>query len=75
MDQKIQPVKRAQEADEDLVAKRRKTDLELSNEDRRYPKKKVALLMAYSGKGYYGMQVQTSAGFLVFAHVSSVLLL
>lgn len=74
MDQKIQQVKRVQEADEDLVAKRRKTDLELSNEDRRYPKKKVALLLAYSGKGYYGMQVQ-SAAFLVFVHFSSVLLL
>lgn len=75
MDQKIQQVKRVQEVDEDLVAKRRKTDLEQSTEDRRYPKKKVALLMAYSGKGYYGMQVHTPAGCLVFAHVSFVLLL
>lgn len=58
MDQKG---KRVQEVDEDLVAKRRKTDVEQSQEDRRYPKKKVALLLAYSGKGYYGMQVQTSA--------------
>lgn len=74
MDQKVQQVKRVQEADEDLVAKRRKTDLELRTEDRRYPKKKVALLLAYSGKGYYGMQVQ-SAAVLVFVHFSSVLLL
>lgn len=59
-DQKIQQVKRVQELDEDPVAKRRKTDLEQSTEHRRYPKKKVALLMAYSGKGYYGMQVHSS---------------
>eukprot|EP00066_Takifugu_rubripes_P029250 XP_011618516.1 PREDICTED: tRNA pseudouridine synthase A, mitochondrial isoform X2 [Takifugu rubripes] len=56
VDQKIQQLKRVQEGDEDCVTKRRKTDVEPSNEDRRYPKKKVALLMAYSGKGYYGMQ-------------------
>lgn len=61
VDQKIQQLKRGQEVDEDWEAKRRKTGVELSQEDRRYPKKKVALLMAYSGKGYYGMQVQTSA--------------
>lgn len=61
-DQKIQQLKRVQEGDEDCGTKRRKTDVEPSNEDRRYPKKKVALLMAYSGKGYYGMQVPTSAG-------------
>ncbi|CAF91572.1 unnamed protein product, partial [Tetraodon nigroviridis] len=56
VDLKIQQVKRDQEVDEDSVAKRRKTDVEQSQEDRRYPKKKVALLLAYSGKGYYGMQ-------------------
>lgn len=72
MDQKIQQLKRVQEGDEDCVTKRRKTDVEHSNEDRRYPKKKVALLMAYSGKGYYGMQVQTSARLFVFAWFSSV---
>lgn len=65
MDQQIQQLKRVQAVDEDSVTKRRKTDLD-SNEDRRFPKKKVALLMAYSGKGYYGMQVQNSAGFFVF---------
>lgn len=71
-DQKIQHVKRVQEVDEDCVTKKRKTDLGDSNEDRRYPKKKVVLLVAYSGKGYYGMQVQTSAGFFVFVQFSSI---
>lgn len=37
--------------------KKLKTDQDEQNVDRKYPKKKVALLMAYSGKGYYGMQV------------------
>lgn len=68
VDQKIQHVKRVQEVDEDCVTKKRKTDVGESNEDRRYPKKKVALLLAYSGKGYYGMQVQTSAGIYAFIH-------
>lgn len=60
MDEQVQQVKRVQEEEEGegLVAKKRKTDLEQRTEDRRYPKKKVALLLAYSGKGYYGMQVQ-----------------
>uniref|UniRef100_A0A671P0J5 Pseudouridine synthase 1 n=1 Tax=Sinocyclocheilus anshuiensis TaxID=1608454 RepID=A0A671P0J5_9TELE len=30
--------------------------LKTDQDERKYPKKKVALLMAYSGKGYYGMQ-------------------
>lgn len=37
-------------------------DQEQDGDNRKCPKKKVALLMAYSGKGYYGMQVQTGAG-------------
>ncbi|XP_028829703.1 pseudouridylate synthase 1 homolog isoform X2 [Denticeps clupeoides] len=37
--------------------KRLKTGAEDGGEDgRRFPKRKVVLLMAYSGKGYYGMQ-------------------
>lgn len=45
-------------ADDTLVEtehedKKLKTD----QDEKKYPKKKVALLMAYSGKGYYGMQV------------------
>lgn len=36
--------------------KKLKTDQDQQNVDRKHPKKKVALLMAYSGKGYYGMQ-------------------
>lgn len=38
-------------------AKRFKSDHE--EQAKRYPKKKVVLLMAYSGKGYHGMQVIT----------------
>ncbi|XP_067232607.1 tRNA pseudouridine synthase A isoform X3 [Chanodichthys erythropterus] len=30
--------------------------LKTDQDEKKYPKKKVALLMAYSGKGYYGMQ-------------------
>lgn len=62
VDQKIQQLKRVQEGEEDCDTKRRKADVEPSSEDRRFPKKKVALLLAYSGKGYYGMQVPTPAG-------------
>lgn len=48
-------------ADDTLVEtehedKKLKTDQDQQNVDRKHPKKKVALLMAYSGKGYYGMQ-------------------
>ncbi|XP_037547968.1 tRNA pseudouridine synthase A-like, partial [Nematolebias whitei] len=45
--------------DEDSVeraTKRLRTDEEHAEDGKRYPKKKVALLLAYSGKGYYGMQ-------------------
>lgn len=37
--------------------KRIKVEEEHTENERKYPKKKVALLLAYSGKGYYGMQV------------------
>uniref|UniRef100_A0A3P9M5P3 Pseudouridylate synthase 1 homolog n=1 Tax=Oryzias latipes TaxID=8090 RepID=A0A3P9M5P3_ORYLA len=36
--------------------KRTKVEEEHTENERKYPKKKVALLLAYSGKGYYGMQ-------------------
>uniref|UniRef100_A0A673ITT6 tRNA pseudouridine synthase A, mitochondrial-like n=1 Tax=Sinocyclocheilus rhinocerous TaxID=307959 RepID=A0A673ITT6_9TELE len=39
-------------AETEYEDKKLKTD----QDERKYPKKKVALLMAYSGKGYYGMQ-------------------
>lgn len=53
-----QRLKRSQEEDEeDQGVKRRKAEGERRDNDRKYPKKKVVLLMAYSGKGYYGMQV------------------
>lgn len=54
-------LKRANEENEDSVervqaTKRMKVDGEHTEDDKRYPKKKVVLLLAYSGKGYYGMQ-------------------
>ncbi len=54
-------LKRANEENEDSleVAKRVKTEGEHTEDEKKYPKKKVVLLMAYSGKGYYGMQVHT----------------
>lgn len=57
-DTQIKALKRP--ADDTLVEtehedKKLKTD----QDERKYPKKKVALLMAYSGKGYYGMQVSS----------------
>lgn len=39
------------------VTKRVKTDEEHAEDVKRIPKKKVVLLLAYSGKGYFGMQV------------------
>ncbi|XP_041826845.1 tRNA pseudouridine synthase A isoform X2 [Melanotaenia boesemani] len=51
-------LKRANEENEDSAeaAKRVKADGEHAEDDKKYPKKKVVLLLAYSGKGYYGMQ-------------------
>lgn len=53
-------LKRTNEENEDSsekhqATKKLKTD-EHTDDEKRYPKKKVVLLMAYSGKGYYGMQ-------------------
>lgn len=56
-------LKRAQESSEvDNEAKKIKTEEEekTDEEEKRFPKRKVVLLMAYSGKGYYGMQVNCS---------------
>lgn len=39
------------------LTKRVKTDDEHTEDAKRIPKKKVVLLLAYSGKGYFGMQV------------------
>lgn len=36
--------------------KRIKVEGENTDDEKKYPKKKVVLLLAYSGKGYYGMQ-------------------
>ncbi len=55
-DAQIKALKRPAEdthAETEHEDKKLKTD----QDERKYPKKKVALLMAYSGKGYYGMQV------------------
>lgn len=60
-----------EEGEQIQAAKRRRTSAEEQKQDldqdqdgdnRKCPKKKVALLMAYSGKGYYGMQVKMEAG-------------
>ncbi|XP_054612331.1 tRNA pseudouridine synthase A [Dunckerocampus dactyliophorus] len=51
------PLKRSKEENEVVQAnKRLKTEGEHAEDEKRYPKKKVVLLMAYCGKGYYGMQ-------------------
>lgn len=53
-------LKRAAEStEEENEAKKLKTD-----EEKRFPKRKVVLLMAYSGKGYYGMQASVSCSVL-----------
>lgn len=44
--------------------KRIKADEEHAEDEKKFPKKKVVLLLAYSGKGYYGMQVHGEAGHL-----------
>ncbi|KAM3599874.1 uncharacterized protein V6R79_013259 [Siganus canaliculatus] len=51
-------LKRANEENEDSAeaAKRIKAEGEQAEDEKKYPKKKVVLLLAYSGKGYYGMQ-------------------
>lgn len=54
-------LKRANEENEDCAeklqaTKRIKADEGSAEDEKRYPKKKVVLLLAYSGKGYYGMQ-------------------
>lgn len=72
--------KRANEENEESAervqtTKRLKAEEENTEDEKKYPKKKVVLLMAYSGKGYYGMQVYTalfspliSTKLLVFLH-------
>ncbi|XP_029300654.1 pseudouridylate synthase 1 homolog [Cottoperca gobio] len=54
-------LKRANEENEDSVekvqaTKKLKAEGENTEDEKKYPKKKVVLLVAYSGKGYYGMQ-------------------
>ncbi|XP_012726554.2 tRNA pseudouridine synthase A [Fundulus heteroclitus] len=52
-------LKRPNEENEESAeraAKRVKAEGEHTEDDKKYPKKKVVLLLAYSGKGYYGMQ-------------------
>ncbi|XP_038588920.1 tRNA pseudouridine synthase A isoform X2 [Micropterus salmoides] len=60
-EQTVKLLKRANEENEDSaegvqVTKRIKTEGEATEDEKKYPKKKVVLLLAYSGKGYYGMQ-------------------
>ncbi|KAM6901982.1 pseudouridylate synthase 1 homolog [Lycodopsis pacificus] len=54
-------LKRANEENEDSAekvqaAKKLKAEEEKAEDEKKCPKKKVVLLVAYSGKGYYGMQ-------------------
>lgn len=63
MDQDRKRSERSEEDEELQTSKRRRSAAaeEHDGDNRKCPKKKVALLMAYSGKGYYGMQVHTRA--------------
>ncbi len=66
-DAQIKALKRPAEdthAETEHEDKKLKTD----QDERKYPKKKVALLMAYSGKGYYGMQVSYEDAAQWFIH-------
>ncbi|KAI2651477.1 tRNA pseudouridine synthase A [Labeo rohita] len=54
-DAQIKALKRAAD-DTPVEAEHEGKKLKTEQDERKYPKKKVALLMAYSGKGYYGMQ-------------------
>ncbi|MEQ2237452.1 tRNA pseudouridine synthase 1 [Ilyodon furcidens] len=57
--QTVKLLKRSNEENEDSAeraTKRVKAEGEHTEDDKKYPKKKVVLLLAYSGKGYYGMQ-------------------
>lgn len=58
-EEQIQATKRRKTAAEDQKQEQeqeQKQDRDQDGDNRKCPKKKVALLMAYSGKGYYGMQ-------------------
>ncbi|XP_067114496.1 tRNA pseudouridine synthase A isoform X2 [Osmerus mordax] len=59
--QTAKSLKRVEEGSGDLgenghISKKVKTEEDQAADEKKYPKKKVVLLMAYSGKGYYGMQ-------------------
>lgn len=71
-EQTVKLLKRANEENEDSaegvqVTKRIKTEGEATEDEKKYPKKKVVLLLAYSGKGYYGMQVGYCSWFPFFS--------
>ena len=44
-------------SEDEQITKKVKLEEENADNEKKYPKKKVVLLVAYSGKGYYGMQV------------------
>ncbi|KAM9438323.1 pseudouridylate synthase 1 homolog isoform 1-T2 [Salvelinus alpinus] len=55
------PLKRVEEGNGESgenghIRKKLKSDVEQTGDERKHPKRKVVLLLAYSGKGYYGMQ-------------------
>ncbi|XP_029442630.1 tRNA pseudouridine synthase A isoform X2 [Rhinatrema bivittatum] len=54
------------DSDHEHKAKRFKGNKwDLSEENKKYPKRKVVLLLSYSGKGYHGMQGVSAAGQIV----------
>lgn len=74
-EQTAKPLKRANEENDSAesvqLSKRIKAEGENGDDEKKYPKKKVVLLMAYSGKGYYGMQVLAgTAGCLSFSFLA-----
>ncbi|XP_063744864.1 tRNA pseudouridine synthase A isoform X2 [Eleginops maclovinus] len=56
-------LKRANEdsAEKVQATKKLKAEEDSTEDEKKYPKKKVVLLLAYSGKGYYGMQRNPTA--------------
>lgn len=57
----IKPLKRVEEGNgesgENGHIRKKLKSVEPTGNERKHPKRKVVLLLAYSGKGYYGMQV------------------
>ncbi|CAB1318624.1 unnamed protein product [Coregonus sp. 'balchen'] len=63
------PLKRVEEGNgesgENGHIRKKLKSVEQTGDERKHPKRKVVLLLAYSGKGYYGMQGVSAAGQVV----------